>query len=369
MALNPYCSMEINLRALDENLSLIRRFIRPQTEIMAVIKADAYGHGAVAIAKRLERLGVSSLGVASVAEGVELREAGVKADIILLGGFRKGEEDEIVNYGLIPFVFGKEMAERLSRRAKASGRRVRIHLKVDTGMGRLGVLPEEVKEAVIGILDLPCIELEGIASHLSTAEERDDYLREQIRRFLQVKAALDGMGLGVKYHLANSAALFSLPETHFDMVRPGIALYGVHPSRAFRERFALPLKPVMTWKTKIIDVRRVPAGWGISYGCTFVTKRPSRIAALAVGYADGYPRHLSNKAQVLIKGRRAPVVGRVTMDWTLIDVTDIPGVEVGHEVVLFGEGLGVEELASWAETIPYEILCLAGKRSKRVIKG
>ncbi|RLA82166.1 MAG: alanine racemase [Deltaproteobacteria bacterium] len=299
---------------------------------------------------------------------MELREAGVKADIVLLGGFREGEEEEIVNYGLIPFVFGREMAERLSRRAKASGRKVRIHLKVDTGMGRLGVLPEEVKEVVVGILGLPCVELEGIASHLSTADEGDGYLREQIRRFLQVKAIVDGLGLRVKYHLANSAALFSLPEAHFDMVRPGIALYGVHPSRAFRERFFLPLKPVMTWKTKIIEVRRVPAGWGISYGCTFVTGRPSRIAALAVGYADGYPRSLSNKAQVLIRGRRAAVVGRVTMDWTLIDVTDMPDVGVGDEVVLFGEGLGAEELASWAGTIPYEILCLAGKRSKRVIK-
>lgn len=366
MAVNRFSTLEINLRALEENYSAIRRSLSPQVRIMAVVKADAYGHGAVAIAKHLESLGVTAFGVQNLQEAIELREGGVVADIYLLGGVWEGEEEEVVVRGFIPFVFDLERVRRLSAVACSKGKEARVHLKVDTGMGRLGILPSEVEGFVEAVRGCPGVRLEGVASHLSTADLLDDYLKEQLRRFKGIKEVLDRQGLRLTYHVANSAALFGCREAHFDMVRPGIALYGVAPFEAFAGRLLQPLRPVMTWKSILLELRTLPKGWGVSYGRTYVTPRESKIAVVPVGYADGYPRSLSNRAHVLVRGKRAPVVGKVTMDWIMVDVTAIEGVRKGDEVILLGEGVPAEEVASWAETIPYEILCLASKRARRI---
>lgn len=365
MAINRFSLLEINRRALEENLSLIRERTGPGVRIMAVVKADAYGHGALEVAKHLQGMGVNAFGVQNLQEAVELREGGIGTDIFLLGGVWDGEEDEVIALDLIPFVFDLERARALSERALRRGKRVRVHLKVDTGMGRLGVMPEEVEGFIDALRDCPGVRLEGIASHLSTADLGDDYLEEQLRRFTEVKEKVEGMGLKLSYHVANSAATFLCPGAHFDMVRPGIALYGAHPSREFALRFPHPLRPVMTWKSTVLDLRTLPKGWGVSYGRTYVTQRRTTLAVVPVGYADGYPRALSGNAYVLIRGHRAPVVGRVTMDWIMVDVTGIEGVRKGDEVVLLGDGLPPEEVAAWAGTIPYEILCLASKRARR----
>lgn len=372
MAYNPHTSVEVDLSALERNYRLIRKALAPSTQIVAVVKADAYGHGAVPVARRLRELGAAMLGVANVAEGVELREGGVKIPILLLGGFQPGEEREVLAYDLSPMLYRWDGMESLASEASRDGKRVKVHLKVDTGMGRLGVPWKEAPQFMERLRQLPSLVVEGVASHLATADEDPEYAREQLQRLLWVVREVSKGQSKPLLHIANSAAVFTLPEAHLDLVRPGIALYGAHPSASFKALHPLPLEPIMTWKSKIADLKEHPPSSSISYGRTFVTSVPSRIAAVPVGYADGYPRCLSNKAQVLVRGRRAPVVGRVTMDWIMVDVTSIPDAEVGDEVILLGGGEGgisAEELSSWAETIPYEILCSAGMRSKRLYKG
>jgi len=359
--------VEINLRALDHNLRLIRDQLSPRVTIMAIVKADAYGHGAQVISARLEDLGIKSFGVANVNEAVTLREAGIKGEIFLMGGFFKGEEEYILTYDLIPIVYDLESLTKLSKEAQKRNKKIKIHLKVDTGMGRFGVLPDRVKEVVEEIKKHPWIELEGLVSHFSTADEGDVFFYEQLRTFKAIRNLFKELGLNLRCHMANSSAIFSSPQSHFDMVRPGITLYGVHPSLDFKKRFSLPLKPLMYWKTRIVSIKEIPKGWPVSYGRTWYASRRSRIGIIPVGYADGYLRALSNKGWVLIKGKKVPVIGRVTMDSTIVDLTELPEAKVGDEVILLGEEIPAEEVASWACTIPYEVLCLAGK-NKRVIK-
>jgi len=367
MSFESHTWVEINLRALEHNLKVIRSQLAPQVMIMAVVKADAYGHGAQVVSARLEELGVKAFGVANVNEGVTLREAGIKGKIFLLGGFFKGEEEYIITHSLIPIVDNLEDLIRLSEKARKWNKRIKVHLKVDTGMGRFGILPDKVKELIEEMEKIPLIEMEGLASHFSTAEEGDDFFHEQLRIFNSIRSFLEKKSLSLKYHMANSSALFSSSLTHFDMVRPGITLYGVHPSLEFKRRFSLPLKPLMCWKTRIIAIKEIPKGWPVSYGRTWYASRNSRIGIIPVGYADGYLRALSNRGWVLVKGKKAPVIGRVTMDSTILDLTELPEVEIGDEVILLGEGIGAEEMAYWACTIPYEVLCLAGK-NKRIFK-
>jgi alanine racemase len=362
---------EVDLGALEFNYRQIQKRISEGVKLLAVVKADAYGHGAIPVSLKLEKLGVEYLGVAIPEEGVELRSGGVKAPILVLGGIFGGEIDQIFRFRLTPVIFRKDSLKLLSREAERRKRKVKVHLKVDTGMGRLGVplslWPDFLKE----VKRFPKIEIEGILSHLSMTDEQKGYTQNQWRGFQRAVAIAQEMGISCQYlHMASSATLTAFPAYSAKLVRPGIMLYGSYPSPTFQA--LIPLKPVMTLKTRIHFLKSVPAGTKISYGGTFTTKRESLIATLPIGYADGYSRHLSNHGEVLIHGKRAPVVGKVCMDFIMVDVTDIPHVSVGDEVVLMGrqgrEQITAEEIAEKINSISYEVLCLIGKRVPRIYK-
>ena len=363
---------EVDLEALEFNYRQIQKRISEGVKLLAVVKADAYGHGAIPVSLKLEKLGVEYLGVAIPEEGVELRKGGVKAPILVLGGIFGGEVDQIFRFRLTPVIFRKDSLKLLSREAERRRRKVKVHLKVDTGMGRLGVplslWPDFLKE----VKRFPKIEIEGILSHFSMTDEEKGYTQNQWRAFQRAVAIVKEMGISCQYlHMASSATLTAFSTYSGNLVRPGIMLYGSYPSPAFQA--LISLKPVMTLKTRIHFLKSVPSETRISYGGTFTTKRESLIATLPIGYADGYSRHLSNHGEVLIHGKRAPVAGKVCMDFIMVDVTDIPRVSVGDEVILMGrqgrEQITAEEIAVKINSISYEVLCLIGKRVPRVYKG
>jgi alanine racemase len=365
---------EVDLVPLRHNLNAARA-LAGSAEILAVVKANAYGHGAVLVAQALEALGVRFLAVALVEEGVELRRAGVRVPILVLGGSYEGGYDWLVDYELTPTLFRREHVEGLAQAARAVGHPVKAHLKVDTGMGRLGVRADELEAFLDAIRSYPEVHWDGLMSHFANADLADALLtREQVRRFRTAHQQLLARGLSPQWrHIANSAGVIDLPEVRdasvFNMVRPGIMIYGVAPA----DRMALPtdLRPILSWKTQVIHLKAVSRGDAISYGSTWTAPRPSRIATLPVGYADGYSRRYSNRASVLIRGQRAPIVGRVCMDLCMVDATDVEGVQQGDEVVLLGrQGQGeilVGELAELAETISYEVLCALSSRIPRVL--
>ncbi len=312
------------------------------------------------------------MGVAIPEEGVELRKGGVKAPILVLGGMFGEEGDQIFRFRLTPVIFRKDSLKILSREAGKRRRKPKVHLKVDTGMGRLGVpfnlWPDFLRE----VKRFPSIEIEGILSHFSMTDEEKDYTQNQWGSFQKAVAMAEEMGITCPcLHMANSATVAAFPDYSSKLVRPGIMLYGSYPSPGFRS--LIPLKPVMASKTRIHFLKRVPPGVRISYGGAFTTKRESLIATLPIGYADGYSRRLSNCGEVLVHGRRAPVVGKVCMDLIMVDVTDIPHVSLGDEVVLMGkQGKGQitpEEIADKIDSISYEVLCSIGKRVPRIYKG
>lgn len=363
---------EIDLRALEHNLRLIRA-ISKKRKVLAVVKADAYGHGAVRVSRTLQDLGVEYFGVALVEEGLELRHAGIRGSILVMSGIFPGQEKDIVRAGLIPFLFDIGMAKRLDKEAKRQGRQVKIHVKIDTGMARIGLLPGQVKAFFTELRALTALKVEGICSHFSESYKEDKrFSRSQIRLLEGAVEKAHALGCSIPHrHIANSAALVSLPESLYTIVRPGILLYGGFPSPEYRA--TLPLKPLMTLRTGILLLKEVPRGCPVSYGRTFVTRRKTRIATIPVGYGDGYPRMLSNKGKVMVRGRKAPIIGRVCMDLTMVDVTDVPGVRQGDEVVLMGrqgrEEITSDDLAGWAETVPYEVFTGLGKRIPRVYRG
>jgi alanine racemase len=363
---------EIDLNALAFNYRQIRKRTPKGARLLAVVKADAYGHGAIPVSLRLERLGVEYLGVAIPEEGVELRKGGVKAPILVLGGIFGGDVDQIFRFNLTPVAFRKDSLKLLSKEAERRNKRVRVHLKVDTGMGRLGVplvhWPAFLKE----IRDFRKMEIEGILSHFSMTEEEEGFTQQQWENFLGAVEMAKEIGISCKYlHMASSAMLAASPSYSGNLVRPGIMLYGSYPSPM--SQGLIELKPVMTLKTRIHFLKSVPPGSRISYGGTFVTRRESLIATLPIGYADGYSRLLSNRGEVLIRGKRTPVVGKVCMDFIMADVTGIPNVSIGDEVVLMGsqgrEQITAEEIADKIKSISYEIFCTVGKRIPRIYKG
>ena len=366
---------EIDLNSFSHNLKLIRLKVGRDKKIISIIKADAYGHGAVEIAKRASVSGADMLGVSTVGEGIELREAGIESPILVLGGCPKEDAEWIVSYNLKSIIYSYEAALSLSRKAEKMGKVVDVHIKVDTGMGRIGIQSDEVREFVEKVSPLKNIHIEGILTHFATAYEVNrEFTERQIKTFKGVIEELRQDGYSFPYiHASNSAAILNYPESYFNTVRPGIILYGSTPFD-----FPLPpsekgvFKPVMSWKTSVVHLHNTPEKTGISYGRKFVTKRDSIIATIPVGYADGYSRSLSNKVQVLIGGRRVNQVGTICMDMCMIDVTDLPDVKVGEEVVLLGrqgdEEIRVEEIASLAGTIPYEIFCSIGRRVRRIYK-
>jgi len=367
---------EIDLDAVAGNLSLVRKLT--QRPVIAVVKADAYGHGAVEVSKRLVAEGVSRLAVAFTDEGVRLRNAGIDAPILVF--FDKSTSD-FFDFHLVPVIHDVPSAVRFSEEAKRRGRRLAVHIKIDTGMGRLGLHGDRLVEDIASIAGLDGLIVEGLMSHFSDADMAErSYAEEQLSKFARLREKVIPMlGAGVVCHIANSAAVLSLNEAYLDAVRPGLALYGYSPFSDNRGQLpdrsqhgASGLRPAMTVMTRVLALRRLPKGTPVSYGRTFVTARETLVAVLPVGYADGYGRVFSNNAEVLIRGRRAPVIGRVCMDLTMADVTGIEGVAEGDEAVLIGrqgvEEITVHEIARRAGTISYEVLTTLGNRAKRVYK-
>jgi alanine racemase len=372
---------EVSLVALGQNFQAIQKHVGAGVTICAVVKADGYGHGAVECARALESEGAQWLGVTDAAEGLALRGAGVTARILLMTGIWKGEEDGIVAQSLTPTIWEPWHIESLERAARKRQsdlplHHLPVHLKIDTGMNRLGASKQTLPRLCEMLSACKHLTLEGVSTHFASAEvlDSEDAVR-QMKCFEEGLAVLRNYGLRPPLvHMGNSAAMSARPETWKTMVRPGIALYGY--SLAFTrggEPAAvgeLPLRPVLSWKTRVLTVKEVASGQAVGYMGTFVTKTRSRIAVLPVGYADGYPRLLSNRARVIVGGEYAPVVGRVSMDLTIVDVSQISGVAVGDEVVLIGRDNGKSvdavEVARWCESVPYEILCGLSQRVPRV---
>lgn len=361
---------EVSLAALQHNCRRAQALVGPAVKVLAVVKADAYGHGAVAAACTFMEAGAWGLGVSSVAEGLELRRAGLEAPVVVLGGTFAGEEDDVVRHELAVALWDLERAAALAAAGRAVGRRVAVHVKIDSGMTRLGLDGAVVRAFGERLHGFGELEVAGVFSHLASADAVDTAAaRGQTARFMAAVEALAGSGIRPPLvHLANSAAVVAAPAAHFTLVRPGIMLYGYAPAPHLAER--AEVRPAMRLRTTVAQTRTVRAGTAVGYAGTFVTARPSTIATLPLGYADGYHRLASNRARVLLRGRRVPVAGRVCMDHTMIDATDVPDARAGDGVVLFGaqgrETIGADELGGWCDTIAYEVLTSVGRRVPRV---
>lgn len=373
----------VDLDALRHNLRQARRLAHSR-ELIAVIKADAYGHGALPVARTLAAEGVPRFGVALVEEGRALREGGIGEEILVLGGFLPEQAGDLVELGLTAAVFHLGAAEALDAAARRAGRTAPIHVKIDTGMGRLGFPAAEAPDALVRLARYASLRVDGVMTHFADADLADlAYAREQMMRFSSACRAAASRGVVIPMrHAANSAMLLGAGQASaiedesgsgglYEAARPGLMLYGCRPGAAVGK--TTELRPVLSITTRILLLKRVPPGSPISYGRTFVTRRESLIAVLPIGYADGYPRALSNRGAVLVRGRRAPVVGRVCMDLTMVDVTDVPDAAEGDAVVVIGaqgrERIGIDEIAEQAETISYEILCGIGPRIPRRYHG
>ena len=364
---------EIDLGALRSNFRVLRA-VASHGELMVVVKADAYGHGAVTVARTLLDDGCRHFVVATLDEARELREAGIRARVYLQAGFFAEQAAEIVALDLTPFVFEAPMIGLIDRAAAAAGRiDFPIHIKIDSGATRLGVMPADIPDVIEAVRAASSVRLEGVCTLLANAGDPKSPITDaQLRAFTGAIETLNAAGMKPSViHVANSAALVLRNDSHFNLARPGLAIYGLPPVAAVRDR--VELRPVMTFKTRLMQIKRAPAGSGVGYGHTFITPRESLIGVLPVGYADGYRRGLQHGGEVIVRGVRAPVVGAVSMDLTTIDVTDIAGASVGDEVILWGESGGevisVNDVARLAQTISYEMLCTVGKRVPRVVRS
>ena len=379
---------EVNLSAIANNLHSIRKIVKNRP-VIAVVKADAYGHGAVEVSKRLLKEGISYIAVAYTGEAVELREAGINTRIIVL--FDRGDIKDFFDFNLIPVIYSPDTASKLSDEARKRDTTIKVHVKIDTGMGRLGLCDNHIIDDLVRISEMPGIELTGLLSHFSEADLWDrTYAVMQFNKFNQIiKTISKRLKRQLFSHIANSAAILTFEDAHLDAVRPGLMLYGYSP---FNQNQNYPLSsdnppipplekggkggfeniyliPAMKVKTKILCIRNIPSGSPISYGRTFITKRPSRIGVLSLGYADGYSRIFSNNAEVLVKGKLVPIVGRVCMDLTMTDLTDVEDVTENDEVIIMGQqgekAITANELANRANTIPYEILTSLGSCARK----
>jgi alanine racemase len=358
----------VDLDAIEENYRSIGALVGPGVTLLPVIKADAYGHGAARVGLRLQSAGASYLAVASIDEATELRKSGVSCPILVLSGVMPWEDVRFfVENDVTPTVVSFESLERAA--AHRSLEPLKIHVKIDTGMGRLGFSPGDIGMLLERLGRMEYLHVEGLMSHFASSELRDDYGAEQVRAFRRVIESFRAAGVRPRFvHMANSAAICDYPEAHFTMVRPGIMLYGSYPDKSLRGM--VRLKPVMRWTSSVCYVRTLPAQTSLSYGRTCVTERETRVAYVPIGYADGFPRSLSNRGAVLIKGTRCRIMGTVCMEWVIADVTAVADVGPGEEVVIMG-GSGVEtitadEIADQAGTIPYEILCGVSRRVPRL---
>jgi alanine racemase len=377
--------VEVDLKILESNYRVIRSFLPREIRIIAVVKAHGYGHGVIPVAQVLEKAGVDAFAVAILEEALVLRNVGVRSPIILLNGFWEGQEAEIIRHELIPTVYNQEMLLRLETAASELRKTCQFHLKIDTGMSRLGIDWEEGLRFLEQCTHCRWVHCDGIYTHFSCAEDiQNPSTRRQFDRF---KNLLDQSGedaRGTWCHAANSAAMINFRKSWFNAVRPGLILYGINPigiqnrqdvsnsEEVNWEGVLASLRPVLSFKTCVAQLKTVRKGRAIGYGESFLTTRDSQIAVLPVGYADGLMRILSNKGAVVVRGQRAPIVGRISMDLSTIDVTDVMGIELGDEVVLIGrqgeEEMGASEMAALAGTVPYEILCRIGGRVARVYR-
>ncbi|MCL6449999.1 MAG: alanine racemase [Acetobacteraceae bacterium] len=362
---------EVDLDAVAHNVAAIRRHIGPHSALMAVVKADAYGHGAVEVGRACLEAGAKWLAVATPEEGVELRRAGISAPILVMCLAHPSQAAAVVEHRLSQTVCNWELAQALDGAARARGVQAAVHLKIDTGLTRLGLVsPRDAVEFARGLQGLPGLRLEGTYTHMADADAEDkSFTRLQFERFMEVRSAMVQAGVDPGLlHAANTATAVDLPELSLDAVRVGLGIYGLVPGRAQRGR--LDLRPVMAWKTRILFLREVPGGTPVSYGRTYVTPAPRVVATVPVGYADGINRLLSNRVSWLVRGKPAPLLGRVCMDQCMLDVTGIPGVAVGDEAVIMGRQgpsqLTADDIADLLGTITYEVLCWVGRRVVRV---
>jgi alanine racemase len=373
-ALKERAWVEIDLAALAHNVRQLRRFLSPKTALMAVVKADAYGHGAITVAQTACQAGATWLGVATIPEGIQLREAGIQAPILILGASNTPEQVQaLAHWNLQPTLCTPQQALVFSETLGTLNRSLSVHVKLDTGMSRLGTPWQEAAEFVALVQGLPHLKIASIYSHLATADSPDPtVMRQQRDRFEEALALIKTTGMTPpRLHLANSAAALSDPTLHYDMVRVGLATYGLYPAPHLKP--VIDLKPVMKVKARVTQVKNISAGTGVSYGHQFVASRDMRLAAIAIGYADGVPRNLSNKMQVLLRGQQVPQIGAITMDQLMLDVSAIPDLQTGEVVTLLGkEGnaeISADDWATTLGTISWEILCGFKHRLPRVAVG
>ena len=364
--------VEIRLDDLTHNIDVIRARLKPETKFLAVVKANAYGHGMEAVANAALHHGVDYLAVAFAEEGERLRNIGVTAPILLLGATDEPHMDPVIDFHLMPAVFTEDMLTKLQRHAEEKNARCGFHFKIDTGMNRIGFKRTEAFEAALDRLArCPNLDFVGMFTHFAVSELPDkSFSHKQAARFMEFVQLARARGYRPMLHAANSGAALDMPEYQFDMVRGGIAMYGCHPAGGGAADIGL--KPALSWKTEVTHVKDVAPGEGVSYGLHYIAEKPTRVATLPVGYGDGYKRCLSGKASVLLHGKRAPEIGTVCMDQMMVDVTDIPDVKPGDEAVLLGaQGDAVitaDEMAEWAGTISYEILLSISDRVPRIYR-
>ena len=360
----------INLEAIYKNIENVKRILHDKTKIMAVLKADGYGHGAIPIAKTLDSL-VDYYGVAIIEEGIELRRVGITKPILVLGFTPNEHYKKIVEYDIIQTIYQYDMALDLSKEALLQGKKLKVHIKLDTGMSRIGFSPSPKSiETIEKINQLEGIEIEGIFTHFAKADDKDKTMaKNQLRIFLDFIDRLEKEGVHITTkHGSNSAGVIDIPDANLDMVRCGILTYGLYPSDEVDQE-KLPLMPALELKSCVIQVKELEKGIGVGYGSTYITEKKTKIATIPVGYGDGYPRSLSNIGRVLINGKSASIIGRICMDQFMVDVSDIKDIKIGDEVTLIGkdmdEFISVEELASLADSFNYEFVCDLGKRIPR----
>lgn len=363
-------SVIIDLSALEHNLRQIRALTVQGARIMGIVKSDAYGHGLLPVSHTLENANIDCLGVAHLKDAIELRNDGINLPIIILCGIQTEEESyKVVENSLTPVIFDINTAEMLNKISLIQGRITPVHLKVDTGMGRLGIMPEEIKSFIQKAMKLKNLNIEALLSHLSSADENSsEFTQKQIKVFRNTIETVRSMGIALPFNsLASSAGLAGYPEAHFEMVRPGIMLYGGLPSPKYASN--IPLKPVMTFKGRVLQIRNLPDRTPVSYGRTYFTEGPRRIAVLSAGYGNGLPRNISNLGSVIIKNRRVPIVGTICMDLTMCDITGLNDVEAGSQVIFLGSGenesITGEDIARWSDSISYEVLCSIGHQNSK----
>ncbi len=368
---------EVSLNQLAENYRIVRQHLPQRVKILSVVKADAYGHGLEEVSNVLADAGTDWFGVTSADEGVELRESGIKQPVLLLTGFWRGELEALSEHELTPAIYADDQLAALHEWGKQRGRRMRFHLKVNTGMGRLGLHWQDVARFLAFYRKMEYAEMEGLFTHLASAEDyTSQQTEQQVERFEGVLAEFRKAGVEPRHvHVANSAAIAGRPNTWGNMVRPGALLYGIQvplklPQGMKAESVSLPVGNILTWKSRIIALKEVPAGMPLGYSAAYVTQKASRVATIPAGYADGLKRSLSNRGRTIVRDRYAPIIGNISMDLTLLDVTDIPEVAAGDEVILIGNSehcsITPAEISKLTQTVPYDVLCAVSKRVPRI---